>query len=268
LSKVSSEQINLFKAASNKAAAICQVLNELKIHMFSFLERFSNGEVVYFSSNQNWLIDYFEKELSNSSEFDCDRPSQEGLDYVIWPKESSLDVYQYGRAVYDSDHGITLIKNLPHSIRYFFFSARQNFPEIKSLYGKHMHMLKRFAVFFEQELSSEIQIAHSLIVKPRHHKTSHIMPVNIQDFYQKTALKPQLGLLSDLGPDYSAIKLTAQEWRCLSLMVQHLTVTEMAAKLIISTRTVETHLNNLKNKFGCCRKTELFEIAFRIKHLF
>ncbi len=258
-------QIHLFTSATPKIVEICKVLEDLHIYTFSFLERFTNGEIVYFSNNREWLLDYFSKNLNETSQFDCEDSLYQTLDYALWPEDSSLEVYKYGRDVHDSDHGITITKQLSDSVRYFFFSTSKDFPEVKKVYAQHLNVLKRFAAFFEQEAAQKIVAAHALIDKPRRKKEGLPPDPKIQNFYAKTTITHKIALP---GLHDNFVKLSPQEWHCLSLITRHLTAPEIAEKLNLSVRTIETHLNNLKNKLGCYRKTELLEIGLRFKYLF
>lgn len=266
MNKVTESQVRLFQNATDSVLAICKILEELHIGTFTFLERFSNGEIVYFSNSKAWLLDYFTKNLGSSSPFDCDNSLYQELEYIIWPEDSTLEVYKYGRDHHDSDHGITIIKQHPDSTRYFFFSTSRNFPQIRATYAKHLDALKRFAAFFEQEAAAQIEYAHMLIEKPRKKKITPPPNHTLKNFYAKTVINTNSLILQ--GVQNTFVKLSSQEWRCLSLLTEHLTTPEIAEKLTVSTRTIETHLNNLKNKLGCHRKTELLEIGLRFKHLF
>lgn len=55
--------------------------------------------------------------------------------------------------------------------------------------------------------------------------------------------------------------LTPREKECLSLQIRGKTAKETAALLFISPRTVEYHFDNVKSKFDCKSKKELFAMA-------
>lgn len=269
--KAKEKEIRLFVNSSQKIAEIASVLTDLKIYHFTFLERFQTGEVVYFSNSAEWIKDYFGKGLYESSQFDKPAPDFQDFEYVIWPSESPLPVYQYAREHYNSDHGITLIKKRPKSRRFFFFSTTQDLAIVKQVYINNLEALERFVSFFEIEAEAEIRAAYKLMRIAPHKKASTLQnpalskAETLKKFYQKT----QIDLPGNVVmPSLGFIKISPQEWRCLRFLSQHYTTPEIAEKLGLSTRTIETYLNSLKNKFGCFRKTELFERALRFKYLF
>lgn len=55
--------------------------------------------------------------------------------------------------------------------------------------------------------------------------------------------------------------LTAREVSCLAQVALGLTVKEIAQTLGISYRTVESHMNNIKNKLGCNHFIEAVNLA-------
>ncbi len=51
--------------------------------------------------------------------------------------------------------------------------------------------------------------------------------------------------------------LSPKELQCLDLIGAGFTIKEIAQKLLLSPRTIETHLNHIKTKTGICYKSEL-----------
>lgn len=58
-------------------------------------------------------------------------------------------------------------------------------------------------------------------------------------------------------------KLTLRENQCLIELIKGKTAKEIAKKLHISCRTVESHLENVKGKLGCRNKSELIEKIYQ-----
>jgi DNA-binding NarL/FixJ family response regulator len=51
--------------------------------------------------------------------------------------------------------------------------------------------------------------------------------------------------------------LTAAEWRVVRLLQSGLSNRSMAGRLVVSRRTVESHLSSALAKTGCCNRVEL-----------
>jgi DNA-binding CsgD family transcriptional regulator/predicted ester cyclase len=78
------------------------------------------------------------------------------------------------------------------------------------------------------------------------------------------------GLLKDLGLEEYAEKATLlsnREQECLEFLIQGKTAKETAARMKLSSRTVESYLINIKKKLGCSNKGQLFTIAQILKKL-
>lgn len=56
--------------------------------------------------------------------------------------------------------------------------------------------------------------------------------------------------------------LSRREKECLGYLMRGKTMREIALTLNLSVRTIEAYIENLKNKFGVTRKSELLELAF------
>jgi DNA-binding CsgD family transcriptional regulator len=161
------------------------------------------------------------------------------------------------------------VRKLPNSVRYFFFSTTQDLAIVKQIYVNNLEALERFASFFEQEAKQEIQAASKFFKTPEKKvQKQHGTKVDkglLNRFYEETKLDFPNEIFM---PAFGLVKISPQEWRCFAYLSKHYTTPEIAEKLGLSVRTIETHLNNLKNKLGCFRKTELFELALRFKYMF
>ena len=98
-----------------------------------------------------------------------------------------------------------------------------------------------------------------------------LLQARIDDFQLK--LK-EIGLMSSITPMASAdsqiivdgklIELSTRQLQCLYYMLQGESLKQVAAKLYRSPRTIETHMNIIKEKFQCRRVVELAsKVSFR-----
>lgn len=70
--------------------------------------------------------------------------------------------------------------------------------------------------------------------------------------------KPASYILTD---DHSPLSLTKKQESCLFLLIRGKTVKEIAKTLGVSPRTIECHLDAIKNKLNCQKKSEIIEVA-------
>lgn len=85
----------------------------------------------------------------------------------------------------------------------------------------------------------------------------------INGFFQENlsnALLPQL--ITPQQP--SRPQLTPREEDCLCLYMKGNTTRSIASILGLSSRTIEYYIDNVKTKFGVCKRSELLQIAFNL----
>jgi DNA-binding CsgD family transcriptional regulator len=68
------------------------------------------------------------------------------------------------------------------------------------------------------------------------------------------------------GEEINAIYLSAQEIKCLRLLMAGMTAKAIGKHLAISPRTVEHYLENIRNKFNVKNKIELIDKLFNYLH--
>lgn len=141
-----------------------------------------------------------------------------------------------------------------------FVSEKRNC--LEDIYLNHSHLLKSFAAHFKKAM-------HPLICQMQ---AAAISLSALKDgiFNSNQPNHPMLekevlyAYLKDLGMKSKverATSLSVREVQCLKLILSGKSAREMAADLILSTRTIEFYLENIKNKLNCINKRELFSVA-------
>lgn len=76
-----------------------------------------------------------------------------------------------------------------------------------------------------------------------------------------TAFLNEGGSSYSIQDNFPDINLTSQEEICLFYLMRGMTAPHIAAKLNISKRTAEFHINNIKQKLGCTSKSDVIDKA-------
>lgn len=117
-----------------------------------------------------------------------------------------------------------------------------------------------------------------------HYRISQGKIVEIRQFWDRLGILEQIGeihlstdpvqpgyykdLLKSLGMEnYAEPLLSKRERECLDLLLKGKTAKETAMLLRLSSRTIETYLDNLKRKLKCSNKGQLFTIAETLRKL-
>lgn len=71
-----------------------------------------------------------------------------------------------------------------------------------------------------------------------------------------------------IGGLYDQFKLSKRESECLFFIIRGMTAKDVAQKLHLSPKTVEFHIEQIKQKLSCSKKSELIEKAINLGFIF
>jgi len=126
-------------------------------------------------------------------------------------------------------------------------------------------LLKHFSLYFQERAKSLIQHAtKQLISLSNNSHYAQNIPTTLTKQNQNRQIDKK-SFLRELNfkrcqfedPMLANTVFSKREFECALAIIQGKTAEETAKKLFLSRRTVETHLENLKNKLGCLNKAEL-----------
>mgnify|MGYP000045805055 CR=1 FL=1 len=170
-------------------------------------------------------------------------------------------VTRAGKKILKMDSAVLLIQKKPEYVEFFGFAGNDT-GSVEKIYMNDPHILASFANYFKQQtkaiLTNMEQESLSLkILKGRDFLCS--TPINT-----KVSNSSLLSYLTDLGMKsliQQAQKLSVREQQCLRLLIQDKSSKETAAILGLSSRTVESYFENIKNKLSCWNKQQVLTLA-------
>lgn len=135
--------------------------------------------------------------------------------------------------------------------------------EEKSLLNFYLNALKKledFIKYFEYHASALIENAeqNNRVILPHYHEVVLRDCEKLNSFFDVSSL--DFSIESEEKHQFYGKLLTKREVECLEFIAQGYTMKNIAKKLKISDRTVETHLRNIKDKYGLHTKNQLVEI--------
>jgi DNA-binding CsgD family transcriptional regulator len=150
--------------------------------------------------------------------------------------------------MFNIKYGVTLVRKFPGGCDYFNFGTTQDEHSVMEKMNTQLEELQRFSKIF-------------------YDKTQRILTTN-----QKHALSLETFKCNSttpvienkrlyLGPTYDYAHLTAKELTCLQNLIVGKTIPELAAELQTSARTIEKHIQNIKEKLHCKTQCELGYLA-------
>lgn len=240
---------------------LCRPLKKLNIDFFCFHRVFSDGSEVMLSSSGVWAEHFHRAGYSTYSSLQY--ILRNGFEYYVWPnthlKSSALGLLRDFENVH---HGMTIITKYNENAGYidaFGFALSKNL-EIDVVMNS-IDLLKHFSVYFAHQATSIINRCKNHKIIPQssdiiflanNNNANTIIPIDRRGFLSQTC-----------GNISFSQKFTKKELRCIDHLLLGKTANEIARILNLSPRTVEGHLNNLKNKLGCYKKSELIATLFK-----
>lgn len=177
-------------------------------------------------------------------------------------KDYVEQVVRAGKKVLNIDSGAMFIHKEETYVEFFGFFCNSQLSNVKSLYLNHPQLLNSFSAHFKKEMAP-------ILAKMEGEGAGPLLELKGADFLCKEPIHPpipsstRLAFYKDLGvKEIEGVeKLSRQELFCLKCLFEGKTAKESALALRLSTRTVESYLENIKNKLSLWTKQELVKVA-------
>lgn len=246
---------------------ICQPLTEFGITFFHYVRSFKDNSRINISNKPKWIEHFYNKKFYMTGSL-AGKNELYDSSYFLWSTLKYQDIYTDAREYFDIDYGITIIKKLPDSTEFVHFGANHGNGQVVNFYISNIDFLNRFILYFKDQAKALIDRALRNKIRPSSFNCTvnpedlkiisqgllKIVPQKQQDFLHATKIKHY-----HLSSHYGPVEITAREVDCLIGLLEGKTAPEIASRLGRSKRTVETHLNSVKQKLDCNTKSELIE---------
>lgn len=255
---------------------VCRPLFENTIvNYFNFARKYNDGSNISLSTHEEWSRCYYKNGLYNVMDEDTDvatfrkKEEKEGYrNFFRLEFQQCIAGQTSMRFGVGTDLAMVLLSS--EYCDYYFFGADVSAtPEDRiNLYIKNPHIFTHFIFYFHEKCES--------IINTMARQENRILRVS------RELQKPEQGLITNgasLDNSFSEllnkmpiskykfviknkeIFLTTREAQCLSLWMRSKTTKFIANYLDLSCRTVETHLEKIKNKLGCDTKGQIIDLV-------
>ena len=257
-----------------EVARICAPLKKFDTTYLNFVRRYEDGSEICLTTDEKWTKYFYTNQLYTKVK--VDRIFVENgylankIKFIPWTQFSDSPILEIQRRDFGVGIGASLIFIHKGYADFFHFGTRNENQHMISVYANFSDCLFQFTHYFYDKAAEIIQTAsrkENLIYLPDRISYKQTTPaanpnchLNIKEFVKDTIPKHFLIHLPDGG-----VYLTKQEVRCLSLFTFGKTAPEIGEMLHISTRTVETHVQNLKQKLGLssgAKKADIIKTVF------
>jgi len=259
------------KSIQLRLAEVCSPLGLLGISYFSYAKLCKDQQFFRIGNNGAYNKLYAELELFNHpqafrglacADIFC-RESETKL--FFW--NAGDNVLSHLRISVDVWNGVTIYCTNKEYIEIWAFGGTPQDTQLPNFIVNNMDVINRFMMYFKDKAKDIIDISDRFktIEVPFHsacHKSYETDLKALDEFIQR--ISPNKYYISKGAHEFS---LTLREMECLIHKNDGLTAKEIARRLDISFRTVESYFNNIKTKSGleninqilaACRKEGLF----------
>lgn len=234
---------------------ICEPLfKKLGLNYFHYGIFYKDGSLVALYNRMDWS-DHFHSQQFRTQVPLANKEIQLGkYNLCLWQGTVNNQVVSDARNIFNFDHPLGI--NIAHNDYFesFAFGTHQGNDSIINTYFSNIETLFNFTTYFKEKAQAIIQKAAA---------EKFTLP--------KASQAAELKLLETLSSNLTIknkngwpVSITQKEAEILPLLSRGLTIREIAILLQRSPRTIEMHINNLKYKLACDKKSQL--IAFALDH--
>jgi LuxR family quorum-sensing system transcriptional regulator SolR len=223
---------------------ISQPLKKTGIELFGYHRLYNDGTEIMLCNDAIWTAYYYNNKFTIENGV-LEKVGLDKFEYIIWPTEWPKCSMRKAKEISHISHLMSLKLNSENYCEFFGFATKLNSIYCRNsinIFLNNIDVFKKFCLHFKKVASHILKICES----------NRIIPVNA-DYLSQNRLK------NIRNKNYYTLGNTIfsdRELDCIKYLLMGKTMREISEKLFISPRTVETHLENIKNKLGCNKKSE------------
>lgn len=254
-----------FRFIDNIADISAEYFNDLPMHFFGHVSVYPNGEFTFLCTKHDWPTAYFaDQKIPPVGFTNYDRI----VDSVAFPTmDNGADFGWSDAEVIEAKNRFNILnpmlitrKYLDH-IETFIFDLH-----CKNAHEKYFNNFDLFENFMHYHRHQSRKMIDKVNQSPLMVDSSYIVTENssLPDNTIDHRLKVKKFFLRHQGVD---IALSAKEYECLSLLAHGYQCKSIANELNISARTIEHHLNRIKNKLNLVHRHEIISVYWNSRAL-
>lgn len=250
---------NIMLSSAEEISQVCEPLREYGITAFSHTRVYNDNTFIDMADNVE-MPDYFYYKSDIYKHYTPDvEPDQLKEDFFLCSTLEGNPAINVLKEDLNIDHIIVLTEFVEDHYEIWNFGTYRGNDKILNFYLNNLDLLKSFTSYFKDK-------GDSLIKKFEKDKITRIdFQPNVRQIYDKHVKKPNHFYANIkkfyLGEKYKATYLTSAEFKVLCWCVMGKTARESAIIMSVSRRTIERHLEQIKEKFKCSTKSSIVKLA-------
>lgn len=250
--------VELLSRFSQSIKNFCCPLNEyLGISLFIYFKIYHDATYITLSNDFNLTEEYCLNIHNDNLYFQRYLEKESKSRFILWPQEpNNLGMRIFFNRNYW--HGLNILRLNNDNIEGCSFLSNKDNPRINEFFIKNCHILEKFAEYFKVIFASEISQCNEYRARFKDGFNFYLPPYDLKKQPDINGFFKTIGIKGErIKIKNQIIHFTIKEMQCLELMAKGYTLREIGKELLLSHRTIETHLNNIKNKTGYYYKSDL-----------
>lgn len=245
-------------AKQKKIQSICSPLEAFyKIRLIQFRRFYFSGGLTCLFNHEEWMETSFQNQYWHSSVFykKLEQLQTKSSLYYLWPDNPVPSDAIYS-ALYQHGiwYGFHICKKLMDCIEIYTFASAKRNSQAREIYLLETDVIEKFIQYFKSKMFPQIEKVEKDILIP----FQIILPENSQKEEMKKKFFQEISASNYyIRTRNGSVKLTKREKDCLSLLAHGKKKKEIGSSLNLSARTVESYLENAKNKAKCLTISQL-----------
>jgi len=234
-----------------EVAEVCKPLLPLGITDFIFIRIFPDGSKADLCTNRAWAKWHFDYYYQGKYEQELIRKNEIITDGIELSKFSEDVIWSNAKENFGIGNSLLIKKSHPTFSEIFIFCSDRFTDKINAFYLENLDSLLKFCFYFKEKAEKLIVSAENVLMPVANHYKNIF-----RDKHIIVDKKPNLDLMIDkyfIEDTY----ITERERVCLHWISKGKSAEETGIILGISRRTVESHINSVKSKFGIVKICEL-----------
>jgi LuxR family quorum-sensing system transcriptional regulator SolR len=165
--------------------------------------------------------------------------------------------------IFDYSYPFTIIKKFDDYCEFYYFSTSAGNIAANNFYLNHIDIFESFILYFKTKAADLLKkIDSERFIYPV--KEQDITNPFIDNFTEKrNKFFDLIDMKTYFIPELN-LSITKREMQCLGYVKRGYTAKAIARQMNVSTRTVETHIDNLKSKLHTTSKQTLADLPIRV----
>lgn len=245
-------------------AITAPLYEELNITVVRYSRTTSKNQKITLVNNTYWLEQYFKEQfyIPELIRFDDYQTNDSGISLhgpckskhptcVFWNKHADACNYKYILCMYE---------RYENNLELFDFAIHDDDHAGGNKLINNINLLKHFKIYFKAQANEIITKASTMTIPrlPEHlARENFLLGLDTEKTNRLLEKMPIKEIYLD--GQFSGLKITLAEAKCLKLHMEGYKYKEIGKRVGISSRTVETHIYNMRKRFGISDKHEFIQ---------